>query len=103
MSARIRSTVSQQHDTTNRTPRGSRTRRAVALVCVSAALAASVPSAAVADEFWGLWASEVKQRVWWERPFAIVFSLPAMLVTTPFWAGTKAYGSLKNRGGDDDE
>ena len=81
----------------------ARTRRVLAALCMATALALGAPMSAAADEFWGLWASEVRQRVWWERPFAIIFSLPAMVVTTPFWASTKAYGAIKNRGDDGGE
>jgi hypothetical protein len=77
-----------------RTRRSSGIRRTVATICITMSLAAVAPATASADEFWGLWYREVKQRIWWERPFAIIFSTPAMIVTTPFWAGTKAYGKL---------
>lgn len=87
---------------TARTHQGARSRRAIAILCTFIALAAGTPAAAQADDFWGLWASEVVQRSWWEMPFTIAFSFPAMLVTTPFWAGNMAVGAVKNRGDGDD-
>jgi hypothetical protein len=103
LSSSRRLSGSQRFSVSRRT---SQAKRAVALACTCFMLLASMPAAAQADEFWGLWASEVKLRVWWEMPFVIVFSLPAMIVTTPFWAGTKAYVSLTSdddaAGGEDD-
>jgi len=83
------------------TRRGARSRRAIAILCAAIALAASTPAVAQADDFWGLWVSEIKQRTWWEMPFTILFSFPAMVVTTPFWAGNNAVGALKNMGDDE--
>lgn len=82
--------------------RRARLKRSLAVLCTAVAMASSLPVTAQADDFWGLWVREVPQRVWWERPFAIIFSFPAMVVTTPFWAGTKAVGAIKSSGSDDD-
>jgi len=52
------------------------------------ALLAAVPPAALAegDGIWSQWASEVTNRnSKVEAAFAVVFSLPAMIVITPFW------------------
>lgn len=83
-------------------PRRDLVKRAAAIVCTTIAVWAVVPPAVHADEFWGLWGREVVKRTWWEMPFAIVFSLPAMVVTTPFWAGTKAVGALQGDGDDEE-
>jgi len=77
-----------------RTRRAKRRIRLTAALAVCATMSWATPPAASADEFWGLWASEVVQRSWWEMPFVIVFSLPPMVVTTPFWATTKAVGAM---------
>jgi hypothetical protein len=78
----------------SRTRRAQRSFRLTAALAVCALLSWATPPAASADEFWGLWASEVAQRAWWEMPFVIVFSLPPMVVTTPFWATTKAVSAM---------
>ena len=83
-----------------RARRHPRRTRIAAALAVCALLSWTSPKPAAADDFWGLWASEVRQRTWWEMPFAIVVSFPAMVVTTPFWAGSKAVGAMK--GGDDE-
>lgn len=84
--------------------RSHRTRRTLAAlgILLAASLGDPTPSAAE-DRFWGLWARELRYRVWWERPFAALFSFPAMVVTTPFWAGTQAVGAMKHMGDDDGE
>ena len=75
--------------------------RMVAISIASLVIAVGVPTqASAADDFWGLWASELTQRAWWEVPFATVASLPAMIVVTPFWASGKAIGAIRNRGKD---
>jgi hypothetical protein len=76
--------------------RQSRVRSAVASVLAATVLLVVAPSAAHAeDDFWGLWGRNVIERPVWEVPFAIIISLPAMIVTTPFWAGGKAIGAIK--------
>lgn len=53
------------------------------------ALLLAVPGAAQAkvDNIWSRWYKEVTNRDKPEIPFAILFSLPAMIFTTPFWLG----------------
>ncbi len=78
----------------------SRLRRTFAVACMALSLVWATPGVAQADDFWGLWVRELPQRPWWEVPFAALISFPAMVVTTPFWAGTQAPGWVS--GGDDD-
>lgn len=80
-----------------------RSRQLFAALGMALALAVGTPVTASADDFWGLWARELKERPWWEVPFATLFSFPAMVVTTPFWAGTEAWGAMKGRGGSSDD
>lgn len=64
-------------------------------------LLAALPQAALAadDGLWARWADEVTDREnVWEIPLAVIFSLPAMLVSTPFYWGNLALDAL----GDDD-
>jgi len=82
--------------------RPSRARRSLAVLGIAIAFLSGVPLSASADDFWGLWAREVRRRVWWEMPFAIAVSFPAMVVTTPFWLGTKAPGLISGGGGGED-
>ena len=70
----------------------------VALVAACSMLSWAGPNTASADDFWGLWASEITQRTWWEMPFVIVVSFPAMVVTTPFWLGNLGVGAMKGGG-----
>ncbi len=84
-----------------RSRRPSRIRRACVVVCMALALAWGSPAVARADDFWGLWVREIPERPWWEMPFATIISFPAMVITTPFWAGMKLPGLFS--GGDDDD
>jgi len=72
-----------------------RTRTAAVLIAVLG-LAAVTPTAAQAQDegLWQRWVEEVTDRDKIEIPFAILFSLPAMIVTTPFWLAEVAYGKL---------
>jgi hypothetical protein len=76
------------------------TTRVIATLITTLALLAAVPQAAHAEteNLWKYWASDFENRSPWEMPFAILFSLPAMIVTTPFWLGNAALDKLK---GDD--
>jgi hypothetical protein len=58
---------------------------------------ASPGSALAVDNLWAEWKEGVTQRSRGEVPFAILITLPAMLVTTPFWAGAWAVGKLKGK------
>jgi hypothetical protein len=71
--------------------------RAIATLIATLALVAAVPKAALAESenLWKIWATEVTDRSVYEMPFAILFSLPAMIVTTPFWLGNVALEKLK--------
>jgi hypothetical protein len=71
--------------------------RAIATLITTLALVAAVPKAALAESenLWKIWATEVTDRSVYEMPFAILFSLPAMIVTTPFWLGNVALEKLK--------
>jgi len=72
------------------------TRRLAALIACFA-LVAAIPQTALADEEEGLWSD------WWnhvadreskaEIPFAILFTLPPMLVVTPFWLTIKLFSA----------
>jgi hypothetical protein len=56
---------------------------------------ATPPSALAVDNIWKQWATEVTERGKIETPFAIIITLPAMLATTPLWAGAWAIGKMK--------
>lgn len=81
--------------------RGQFTLRVMAALLACTMLSWAAPPNASADDFWGLWGREIKQRVWWEMPFAVAISLPAMVLTTPFWAGRNATRALMGMGGND--
>ena len=75
--------------------------RAVAAAIATLALVAAVPQAALAEDrgIWGQWADEVADRATKaEIPFAVLFTLPAMIVITPFWWIQRAMDKMK---GDD--
>jgi len=75
------------------------TTRVFATLIAAIALVVAVPQAALAEDenLWKQWASEMKERSPYEMPFAILFSLPAMIATTPFWLGTIAYDKLTEK------
>jgi hypothetical protein len=69
--------------------------------CIAAlTLIAALPQAALAEEekLWTRWAEEVTDRDTLEIPFAILFSLPAMLMTTPFYWGILALDAMDDDG-----
>jgi hypothetical protein len=75
--------------------------RAIAAVIAALALLAAAPQAALAEDqgIWSQWAEEVTDReTKAEIPFAVLFTLPAMIVITPFWWVQKAMAKMK---GDD--
>jgi len=77
-------------------------RGCVAAVTILALLGAT-PGAAFAETppLWSVWVDQVAKRESKpEIPFAILFSLPPMLVVTPFWLGNLAVDKAK--GGDDE-
>jgi type IV secretory pathway VirB2 component (pilin) len=77
-------------------------RIAAALAAVLAVMAAAPPPAsAESDGLWQQWAREVTDRDKIEIPFAILFSLPPMIATTPFWLAELAFDKLT--ADDDDE
>ena len=76
--------------------------RAIAAVIAALALLAAAPQAALAEDqgIWSQWAEEVTDReTKAEIPFAVLFTLPAMIVITPFWCAQKALTKMKS---DDD-
>jgi hypothetical protein len=75
--------------------------RAIATLITVFVLVAAVPQTALADEesgIWSQWVAEVADRSKPEIPIAILFSLPAMIVSTPFWLGQLALDKMR---GDD--
>ena len=75
--------------------------RAVAALITTLALFAAVPQTALAEDqgIWAQWADEVADRpTKGEIPFAVLFTIPAMIVITPFWWVQKALDKMK---GDD--
>ena len=70
--------------------RATLTTRFAATLVAALALTAATPQPAVAEveNIWGRWTSEVLDRdSKWEIPFAILSSVPAMILITPIWAG----------------
>jgi len=59
-------------------------------------LLAANPQLALAEDdgLWNRWVEEVTDRQAFEIPFAVLFSLPAMIVTTPFWLAELAVAKL---------
>ena len=73
--------------------------RSVAVLITIFALVAAAPQIARAevDPFWGRWWKEVADReTKAEIPFAVLFSIPPMILATPFWLGMKAYSGLSD-------
>jgi len=73
--------------------------RATAVAVTVCALILAAPQSAMAkvDNLWSIWASEVTDRSKVEIPFVILTSLPAMIVSTPFWLGVWSVDKYKNR------
>jgi hypothetical protein len=70
--------------------------RVTATLIAALTLVAATPQPALAldDNLWSQWVEEVTDRDTLEIPFAILFSLPAMIATTPFWLGEMAFAKL---------
>ncbi len=80
--------------------RATLTTRFAASLVAALALSAATPQPAIADveNIWGRWTSEVLDRdSKWEIPFALLVSVPAMILVTPIWAVQLA---LEKWGGD---
>ncbi len=61
------------------------------LISMVSLLAAAPQTAVAAENIWGDWARDVVDREnKIEIPFAILATLPAMFILTPFWLGTVA-------------
>jgi len=67
---------------------------AVLVVAIGLATATAPPAKAQDEGLWQRWVEEVTERDKFEIPFAVLFSLPAMIVTTPFWLAEIAYDKL---------
>jgi hypothetical protein len=78
-----------------------RATRVCAFVAVIAGIALVPPAAlAEAEGIWSRWASGVtKREIKAEIPFVVLFSLPPMIVITPFWLVQVA---VEKMGGEDD-
>ena len=78
--------------------------RAVGIAVAVCALVVANPQAALAkvDNLWGLWASEVTDRSKVEIPFVILTSLPAMILSTPFWFGVWSVDKSEHSGDDEE-
>jgi hypothetical protein len=71
-------------------------RRLLASFIAVLSLGVASPDSAVAvDNIWAEWKNGVTQRSRVEIPFAILITLPPMIVTTPFWGGGWLVGKLK--------
>ena len=77
--------------------RKSRIARIVATLIAALALLATAPQTALAEDegLWNRWVEEVTDRQAIEVPFVILFSIPAMIVTTPFWFAGWAVDKLE--------
>ena len=77
--------------------------RTIAAVITTLALLAVAPTTALAQEepgFWSIWAKQSwKRESKAEIPFAVIVSLPPMLVCTPIWLVNLGVGAIT--GGDD--
>lgn len=78
--------------------------RAVGIAVAVCALVVANPQAALAkvDNLWSIWASEVTDRSKVEIPFVILTSLPAMILSTPFWFGVWSVDKIKHSGDDEE-
>jgi hypothetical protein len=83
--------------------RNRRFTRTAAIAAAVCALVVATPQTALAevDNLWGIWAKEVTDRSKAEIPFVILTSLPAMIVSTPFWFGVWSVDKIKHAGDDD--
>jgi hypothetical protein len=78
--------------------------RTVGIAVAVCALVVATPQMALAkvDNLWGVWASEVTDRSKVEIPFVILTSLPAMILSTPFWFGVWSVDKIKHSGDDEE-
>ncbi len=75
--------------------------RAIATLIATLALITAVPQAALAEDeaVWSQWIAQVTDRgTVAEIPFAILFTIPAMIVVTPIWLVQVAMDKMR---GDD--
>jgi hypothetical protein len=74
--------------------------RAIATLITVFVLVTAVPQTALAEEqgIWSQWVEQVADRSKPEIPIAILVSLPAMILTTPFWLAQLALDKMR---GDD--
>ena len=79
--------------------------RTAAIAAAVYTLVVATPQAAQAevDNLWGVWASELTNRSMAEVPFAVLTSLPAMILSTPFWFGVWSVDKIKNSGDDEED
>ena len=86
-----------------RVARVARIARFAAAALVVFALVAPTPAHAV-QNIWKKWYNSFQYREYkWEIPFAIITTIPAMVVVTPFWLGTAALEALESDDEDEDE
>ena len=81
-------------------PKRTGAARAIAALIAALALFAAAPQAALAEKegIWGQWAEEVTDRATKaEIPFAVLFTLPAMIVITPFWWAQAALDKIRGK------
>jgi len=78
--------------------------RTAAIAAAACALVVATPQTALAkvDNLWSVWASEVTDRSKVEIPFVILTSLPAMIISTPFWFGVWSVDKIKHSGDDEE-
>jgi len=87
-------------------PKRSGIARAVAASIAALTLLAAAPQAAFAakEGIWSRWAKEVVSRpTKAEIPFAVLFTLPAMIIITPFWWAQAAMDKMKSDDEDESE
>lgn len=76
--------------------RSARTRLVAVALAVLVSTVALAPAALAKEQgIWSQWADQVTDReINAEVPFAIVLSIPAMVIVTPIWLGGKALGAV---------
>lgn len=73
------------------------TRTIAATLTILALVAAPQAAMAEVDNLFKVWATEVTDRSMVEVPFAVIVSLPALLVSAPFWFGVWSVDRIKSR------
>jgi len=71
------------------------TRVAAATVTAFALVAAPQAAMAEVDNLFKVWATEVTDRSMYEVPFALIVSLPALVISAPFWFGVWSVDKIK--------